>query len=84
MNEIYNKVLDAMDEGLLTFMKKVPEPQKEPFKNHFVYRYAEESIHQAIILKLVRLISGLRAHRITGTAWDLFRNRRLCSACLMK
>ena len=61
MNEIYNKVLDAMDEGLLTFMKKVPEPQKEPFKNHFVYRYAEESIHQAIILKLVRLISGLRA-----------------------
>ena len=61
MNEIYNEVLDAMDEGLLTFMKKVPEPQKEPFKNHFVYRYAEESIHQAIILKLVRLISGLRA-----------------------
>ena len=64
MSGIYNKVPDAMDEGLLTFMKKVPEPQKEPFKNHFVYRYVEESIHQAIILKLVRLISGLRATQL--------------------
>jgi len=64
VNEIYNKVLDAMDEGLLTFMKKVPEPRKEAFKDHFVYRYAEETIHQAIILKLVRLISGLRATQL--------------------
>ena len=64
MNEIYNKVLDAMDEGLLTFMKKVPEPRKEAFKDHFVYCYTEKSIHQAIILKLVRMISGLRATQL--------------------
>jgi hypothetical protein len=64
MNEIYNKVLDAMDEGLLTFMKKVPEPRKEAFQDHFVYCYTEKSIHQAIILKLVRMISGLRATQL--------------------
>ena len=64
MNEIYNKVLDTMDEGLLTFMKKVPEPRKEAFQDHFVYCYTEESIHQAIILKLVRMISGLRATQL--------------------
>ena len=64
VNEIYNKVLDAMDEGLLIFMEKVPRPQKEPFKSSFVYRYVEENIHQAITLKLVRLISGLRAAQL--------------------
>lgn len=64
MNEIYDKVLDAMDEGLLAFMGKVPKPQKKPFGNHFVYHYAEKRIDQAIILKLVRLISGLRTIRL--------------------
>ena len=64
INEIYNKVLNAMDEGLLTFMKKVPEPRKEAFQDHFVYCYTEKSIHQAIILKLVRMISGLRATQL--------------------
>ena len=53
-----------MDEGLLTFMKKVPEPRKEAFQDHFVYCYTEKSIHQAIILKLVRMISGLRATQL--------------------
>ena len=64
MNEIYNKVLDVMDEGLSIFMEKVPGPKKVPFKDHFVYCYTEKSIHQAIILKLVRMISGLRATKL--------------------
>lgn len=64
MNEIYNKVLDVMDEGLSIFVKKVPGPKKVPFKDHFVYCYTEKSIHQAIILKLVRMISGLRATKL--------------------
>ena len=72
VNEIYNKVLNAMDEGLLTFMEKVPRPQKVPFKSSFIYCYVEEDIRQAIILKLVRLISGLRATPIIGGA-------RVCS-----
>ena len=64
VDKIYNKVLDAMDEGLLIFMEKVPAPRKEAFKDHFVYCYTEESIHQAIVLKLVRMISGLRATQL--------------------
>ena len=64
MNETYDRVLDTMDEGLLVFMGKVPKPQKKPFGNHFVYHYAEKRIDQAIILKLVRLVSGLRAIRL--------------------
>ena len=64
MNEIYNKVLDAMDEGLSIFMKEVPRPKEVPYKNHFVYCYTEKSIHQAIILKLVRMISGLQATQL--------------------
>ena len=64
LNEIYNKVLDAMDEGLLIFMEKVSRPQKVPFRDHFVYCYTEENIRQAIILKLVRMISGLRATQL--------------------
>ena len=53
-----------MDEGLLAFMEKVSSPQKVSFKNSFIYCYVEEGIRQAIILKLVRLISGLRATRL--------------------
>ena len=39
----------------------VPAPKIVPFKDSFVYRYAEKSIEQAIIQKLARIVSALCA-----------------------
>ena len=63
-DRIYNNVLDAMDEGLLASMKKVLSPQKVSFKALSYAVMMKDDIRQAIVLKLVRLISGLRAARL--------------------
>ncbi len=49
---------------LASFEKRVPPPQRVPYKDGFVFRYTERTIEQAIVQKLARLISGLHAARI--------------------
>ncbi len=44
--------------------KRVPAPKRTAFGGGHVFRYGERSIHQAIIQKLARIISGLHAARI--------------------
>src|SRR4029077_12502617 len=44
--------------------KQVPPPRSMPFKDGFVYRYAEQTAQQALIQKLARLVSGLHAARL--------------------
>ena len=39
-------------------------PQRVPFKDSFRFRYVEQTVHQAIVQKLARLVSGLHAARI--------------------
>ncbi len=39
----------------------MPPPQQIRWRDGFVFRYVEQTIHQAILLKLARTISGLRA-----------------------
>lgn len=41
--------------------RRVPAPIRVPWKDSFVFRYREQTIHQAIIQKLARQISGLHA-----------------------
>ena len=53
-----------MESTLASCEKRVPRPQRVPYKDGFVFRYAERTIEQAIIQKLARLISGLHAARI--------------------
>jgi hypothetical protein len=40
---------------------KVPPPVRKSWCGGFVFRYAEQTIHQAIVQKLARMISGLHA-----------------------
>lgn len=52
-------------EGLLhTFEKQVPPPQRVFLGGQQVFRYTEKTIHQAIVQKLARLVSGLHAARL--------------------
>jgi len=43
--------------------QRVPAPIRVPWKDSFVFRYRERTIHQAIIQKLARQVSGLHAVR---------------------
>ena len=64
MNPLYEKTLQYMERTLEGLEKRVPQPIKKPMCDSFVFRYAEQSIHQAIIQKLARLISGLHSAHI--------------------
>ena len=50
-----------MENAFLRLESQVPQPQKVDWGDRFVYRYKEETIQQALIQKLARIISGLHA-----------------------
>ncbi len=60
MNKLVQETFTIMEDAFEVLEKKVPAPQYIKRKRRFVYRYVERSIQQAIILKLVRVVSGLR------------------------
>ena len=68
MEKSYDDALNHMDRMLSILIFMVPPPVKKMTKGEgeelLVYRFEEQSIHQAIVQKLVRIISGLRAVRI--------------------
>jgi len=64
INHLYDAALRSMASTLASFEKRVPPPQRVPYKDAFVFRYTERTIEQAIVQKLARLISGLHAARI--------------------
>ena len=68
MEEIYNDALIYMDLKLSLLLRMVPPPTKRMVeiegKECIEYRFEEQNIHQAIVQKLVRVLSGLRATRI--------------------
>ena len=53
--------LQVLERAFRVFEAKVPGPVRQPWKDGCVYRYAERTIHQAIIQKLARTLSGLHA-----------------------
>lgn len=61
MERQFDEILSILDSAFHRLVEQVPAPQKQAWKDGWVYRYKEKTIHQAIILKLARMISGLRA-----------------------
>lgn len=64
MNPIYLRTLQHMERTLGGLEKRVPVPKKKPIGDSFVFRYAEQTIYQAMIQKLARLISCLHSAQI--------------------
>lgn len=64
MNEIYDHALQQMEQTVHHLASLVPAPVKVPFRDSFIYRYEEKTLHQAIVQKLARLATGLRAARL--------------------
>ncbi len=46
------------------FAARVPAPKRVLYRDSFVYRYEEKTVHQALVQKLARLVSGLHAARL--------------------
>lgn len=62
MDELYEQLLRVMELALDKLASRVPPPQPAPFgRNRFVFRYKERTAQQAIVQKLARIITGLRA-----------------------
>jgi hypothetical protein len=64
MDALYEQTLRNMKNTLHGLTRRLPPPQKVPMKDSFVFRYVEKTIHQAIVQKLARIVSGLHAARI--------------------
>ncbi|MGA2317213.1 MAG: hypothetical protein ABSG71_12645 [Thermodesulfobacteriota bacterium] len=64
MEQLYDQALINMENTVHALAQRVPPPQRVPYKDSFVYRYVEKSIHQALVQKLARLVSTLHAARL--------------------
>ena len=63
MDVPYNQTLRQLDKSFRRLEAMVPPPQMMPHGDSFVFRYKEKTIHQAMIQKLARMVSGLHAAR---------------------
>ena len=63
MDTLYLQVLKNMEVTLHDLVKRLPPPKRVPFMDSFVFRHTEKTIHQAIVQKLARIVSGLHATR---------------------
>jgi hypothetical protein len=61
MRKLFHQALTVMDNAFRRLEAQVPAPKTQPFNDSFVFRYEEKTIEQALIQKLARVISGLRA-----------------------
>jgi hypothetical protein len=61
MRALFHQALTVMGNAFQRLEQQVPPPQKQPWKDSFVFRYKEQTIEQALIQKLARSISGLHA-----------------------
>jgi|HubBroStandDraft_4_1064222.scaffolds.fasta_scaffold284741_2 hypothetical protein len=66
--------LQALEDAFRKLETKVPPPMRKPWLDSFVFRFAEQTIQQAIVQKLARMISGLHAIQVL-IDMAYFRNR---------
>ncbi len=64
MDDLYDQTLSNMEATHAALAARVHPPQAVAFGSGFVFRYVERDIHQALVQKLARVISGLHAARL--------------------
>lgn len=64
MRVLTDTVLDTLDGAFLRLERQVPAPRPTTLGTVYCFRFSEKSIEQAVVLKLARMVSGLRAARI--------------------
>lgn len=66
-DQLYDQALAHMERTVHRLAKRVPQPQDVPYKDGFVFRHVEKTVHQALVQKLARLVSSLHATRLLMT-----------------
>lgn len=64
VDRLYNHALANMERTVHGLAQRVPPPKAVPYKDSFHFRYVEKSIHQALVQKLARVVTGLHAARL--------------------
>ena len=64
MDNLYELALENMERTVHMLAQRVPPPVRVPYKDGFVYRYIEKSLHQALVQKSARIVSTLHAARL--------------------
>lgn len=59
--DLFAPTLELLRRAFRTLEARVPPPKRMVWKDGFVFRYSERTIHQAIVLKLARIVSSLHA-----------------------
>ncbi|WP_201443367.1 hypothetical protein [Marinobacter nitratireducens] len=59
-----DQTLTHMEKTLEGLAQRVPQPEKVPYNDGFVFRHVEKTVHQALVQKLARLVSSLHAARL--------------------
>ena len=63
-DEMYDQTLQKMEKCHLVLAARVRQPTAVGFGDGYVFRYNECDVHQALVQKLARVISGLHAARL--------------------
>ena len=61
MNHLFPQTITALSNAFRRLEQQVPHPQQIPFRDGFVYRFVEQTLEQALLLKFARVVTGLRA-----------------------
>ena len=61
MDDLYKQTLQNLGASFDVLYAQIGPPKVVRFGNEYAYRYEEQSIHQAIIQKLARLVTGLQS-----------------------
>ncbi len=61
MDALYTSSLKAMDQWFEALAQTIEQPCRIEKERTYDYRYKKQSVYQAIILKLARIVTGLRA-----------------------
>ena len=61
MPSLQAEAVEAMTMAFRQFERSLPQPKAVPHRDSFVFRYANKGIHEALVQKLARSISGLNA-----------------------
>ena len=64
MDALFADCLNRMDRWFRRLETAVPRPIHIPYLHHFVFRYAEKTLEQALVMKLARVVTGLHSARI--------------------
>jgi hypothetical protein len=61
MRTLYLQTINVLTNTFRRLEPQVPSPQRVQFRDGFVFRFVEQTLEQALLLKLARVVTGLRA-----------------------